>query len=270
MANVVNAYSTSGDSVASIGLVLPTVLDEDIAVAFIGLSTTDTISPPAGYTQIQNTTFATATRRFAAYWKLLDAGTDSGASHDWTFTSSNAVLQLVIVRKAATSSTINSSAVTTGTGTDWVVAAPSIASNEVSVLGLYAGAGNSSAAPAAGFNGSDFRALTHYVTGAAATNISMGFGVSEAAGNFIGYGRGVYGASVAFASIGVQVTHRSPDTADFPSEGISVTYDMRAYNTDLSAHVYWQVATVPDTAGTQSGYSPGDLEDIVVLGKFPL
>jgi hypothetical protein len=41
-------------------------------------------------------------------------------------------------------------------------------------------------------------------------------------------------------------------------------YNMRAWNTDLGQYVFWTVEGAPDDDGSESGYDPADLEDIVV------
>ena len=41
-------------------------------------------------------------------------------------------------------------------------------------------------------------------------------------------------------------------------------YVMRAYNTVLARHVFWEVPDGPDTTGNFSGFTPGDLADIVI------
>lgn len=43
-----------------------------------------------------------------------------------------------------------------------------------------------------------------------------------------------------------------------------IQYYMRAYNTNLSTYVDWIVNDSPDTTGTYSGYTPGDLTNIIV------
>ena len=42
-------------------------------------------------------------------------------------------------------------------------------------------------------------------------------------------------------------------------------YFMRAYHTVLSTYVHWRAVVTPDFVGSQSGYTPADLSDIVLL-----
>jgi hypothetical protein len=43
-------------------------------------------------------------------------------------------------------------------------------------------------------------------------------------------------------------------------------YSMKAYNTVLLQFVFWFAADFPDFVGTQSGYPPGDLSAIALIG----
>lgn len=46
-------------------------------------------------------------------------------------------------------------------------------------------------------------------------------------------------------------------------------YNMRAYHTVNLTHVYWLCFDAPDFVGTLSGYTPGDLSDILVYKIIP-
>lgn len=46
-------------------------------------------------------------------------------------------------------------------------------------------------------------------------------------------------------------------------------YRMRAYHTVLTQHVFWVSGGAPDFTGASSGYTPGDLDDIVVQSVIP-
>lgn len=48
----------------------------------------------------------------------------------------------------------------------------------------------------------------------------------------------------------------------------TLTYLMRAFNTDLALYVYWGSPTDPDPTGALSGYDPGDLIAIVAHGTY--
>jgi hypothetical protein len=49
----------------------------------------------------------------------------------------------------------------------------------------------------------------------------------------------------------------------------SAVYIMRAYKTTpTTGDVYWASPVSPDATGASSGYSPGDLTDIVVIAKL--
>jgi len=47
--------------------------------------------------------------------------------------------------------------------------------------------------------------------------------------------------------------------------GVTITYFMWAWNTNLTQYVYWQSVGSPDFTGSGSGYPTGDLADIAVL-----
>jgi hypothetical protein len=46
------------------------------------------------------------------------------------------------------------------------------------------------------------------------------------------------------------------------------SYDMRAWNTNLTSHVTWRVSGTPDFTGASSPYPPGDLTDIQVANTI--
>lgn len=45
------------------------------------------------------------------------------------------------------------------------------------------------------------------------------------------------------------------------------SFDMRAWNTNLTLYVYWTVEGSPDFVGTYSGYTPADLTNFSVVRK---
>lgn len=51
------------------------------------------------------------------------------------------------------------------------------------------------------------------------------------------------------------------------SLGNVLTYYMRAYNVALSKYVYWRSVGSIDSTGSNSGYPPIDLTNIVVIGS---
>lgn len=66
---------------------------------------------------------------------------------------------------------------------------------------------------------------------------------------------------------GLSASLVNPNTLATTITGSRIRYYMRAYNTNLSQFVYWSVLDEPDFTGIDSGYSPGDLQNIIKIGQ---
>jgi hypothetical protein len=73
-------------------------------------------------------------------------------------------------------------------------------------------------------------------------------------------------AELNATGVSAYVTCMDGTTLYPPSSG-ATTFVMRAWHTPLARHVYWAVTGQPDSTGAQSGYTPADLSDILIVSR---